>query len=172
LLLVISSAVSHDLIKSIWARDLSDQKELRIARWAAGGAVVVAGVVGIYPPGFVAQVVAFAFGLAASSFFPVLVLGIFNRRVNKQGAIAGMVSGLLFTALYIVWFRFVDPSAGAEQWWFGISPEGIGSLGMMLNFAVMLTVSHLTPPPSEEVRTMVEELRLPRQTTPQGSKVI
>ena len=172
LLLVISSAVSHDLIKSIWARDLSDQKELRIARWAAGGAVVVAGVVGIYPPGFVAQVVAFAFGLAASSFFPVLVLGIFNRRVNKQGAIAGMVSGLLFTALYIVWFRFVDPSAGAEQWWFGISPEGIGSLGMLLNFAVMLTVSHLTPPPSEEVRTMVEELRLPRQTTPQDSKVI
>ncbi len=162
LLLVISSAISHDLIKSIWAPDLSERDELRIARWAAGCAVVVAGIVGIYPPGFVAQVVAFAFGLAASSFFPVLVLGIFNRRVNKQGAIAGMLSGLLFTAGYIVWFRFVQPEAGADQWWFGISPEGIGSLGMLLNFAVTLSVSAITPPPSAEVRAMVEELRLPR----------
>ncbi len=163
LLLVISSSVSHDLIKSIWAPDLSERDELRIARWAAGGAVVVAGVVGIYPPGFVAQVVAFAFGLAASSFFPVLVLGIFDRRTNKQGAIAGMVSGLLFTILYIVWFRFVHPEAGADDWWFGVSPEGIGSLGMLLNAVVTIVVSRATPPPPAEVVALVDELRLPRE---------
>ncbi len=162
LLLVISASISHDLVKSIYRPHLSERSELRLARIAAGGTVIVAGIFGIYPPGFVAQVVAFAFGLAASSFFPVLVLGIFDKRVNKQGAIAGMLTGIAFTASYIIWFRFFDTAAGAESWWFGISPEGIGAVGMLLNFAVTLTVSRLTPPPSAEVRAMVDEIRLPR----------
>ena len=164
LLLVISSSLSHDLVKSILKPDLSERDELRLARIAAGGAVVVAGFFGIYPLGFVAQVVAFAFGLAAASFFPVLVLGIFNKRVNKQGAIAGMLSGVLFTASYIIYFRSINPGAGADEWWLGISPEGIGAVGMLLNFAVTLVVSHLTPPPSAEVQAMVAEIRLPRET--------
>jgi len=162
LLLVISSSVSHDLVKSIWAPDLSERDELRVARWSAGGAVVIAGIVGIYPPGYVAQTVAFAFGLAASTFFPVLVLGIFSRRVNRQGAIAGMLTGLVFTTSYIIWFSIILDGAGADDWWFGISPEGIGSIGMLLNFAVTLTVSRFTPAPSQEIRDMVAELRLPR----------
>ena len=162
LLLVISSAVSHDLVKQVYRPDLSDRAELRLARWAAGGAVVIAGLSGIWPPGFVAQVVAFAFGLAASSFFPILVLGVFDDRANKQGAIAGMTTGILFTAAYIVWFRLVHPEAGPDDWWFGISPEGIGIVGMALNFAVTLTVSRLTPPPREEMREILAEMRLPR----------
>jgi cation/acetate symporter len=161
LLLVISSSVSHDLLKSIVWRDMSPENELRVARVAAGFAVVVAGLFGIYPPGFVAQVVAFAFGLAAASFFPVLLLGVFDTRTTKQGAIAGMLSGIFFTAGYIVWFRFVHPEAGADDWLFGISPEGIGSVGMLLNLAVAITVSRLTPPPPEHVVRMVEEIRLP-----------
>ena len=166
LLLVISSSVSHDLVKSILKPDLSERDELRLARIAAAGAVVVAGFFGIYPLGFVAQVVAFAFGLAAASFFPVLVLGIFNKRVNKQGAIAGMLSGVLFTASYIIYFRSINPGAGADEWWLGISPEGIGAVGMLLNFVVTLVVSRFTPPPSAEVVAMVAEIRLPRQRGP------
>jgi cation/acetate symporter len=161
LLLVISASISHDLLKSVLWRDMSERDELRMARLAAAAAVVVAGILGIYPPGFVAQVVAFAFGLAAASFFPILVLGIFSRRATREGAIAGMLSGIGFTAAYIIWFRFFDSGAGADEWLFGISPEGIGSVGMLLNFAVTLTVSRFTPEPPPDVLAMVDEIRLP-----------
>ncbi len=161
LLLVISASISHDLLKSVLWRNMSQRDELRMARTAAAMAVVVAGILGIYPPGFVAQVVAFAFGLAAASFFPILVLGIFDKRTTKEGAIAGMLLGIGVTSTYILWFRFVDPSAGADQWFFGISPEGIGTVGMLLNFAVTMTVSRMTPPPPDEVLSLVEEIRLP-----------
>ncbi|UCC24122.1 MAG: hypothetical protein JSU98_10320, partial [Gemmatimonadales bacterium] len=137
--------------------------ELIAARVSAGAAVVVAGWLGINPPGFVAEVVAFAFGLAASSFFPAILLGIFYRRMNKEGAVAGMVAGITFTAAYIVYFKFIDPAANRpENWWFGISPEGIGALGMLLNFAVALTISRITPPPPESVRRMVDLIRIPK----------
>ena len=162
LLLVISSAVSHDLVKSFLVPDLSEKGELRLARIAAGGAVVVAGYFGIYPLAFVAQVVAYAFGLAASSFFPILVLGVFSRRTTKQGAIAGMLSGIGFTAGYIFYFKALAPEAGADAWLFGISPEGIGTVGMAINFAVTVLVSWLTPEPPAEVQRLVEEIRLPR----------
>ena len=165
LLLVISSSISHDLGKSIFNPGMSDATELRLARWAAGLAVIVAGIFGIYPPGFVAQVVAFAFGLAAASFFPALVLGIFSKRTTREGAIAGMLTGILFTATYIIYFRFFNRAAGADEWLFGISPEGIGVVGMLLNFGVTLAISRFTPPPSEEVQAMVEEIRLPRAPT-------
>lgn len=163
LLLVISSSVSHDLFKSVLKPDLSERDELRLARGAAGVAVLIAGVLGIYPPGFVAQVVAYAFGLAASSFFPILVLGVFSKRINKEGAIAGMLTGMLFTAGYIIYFKAFDKTAGPESWLFGISPEGIGTIGMMLNFAVTTLVSKFTPPPPAHVVQMVEEMRLPRE---------
>ncbi len=161
LLLVISASVSHDLLKSVLWKDMRQADELRMARIAAAAAVVVAGLLGIYPPGFVAQVVAFAFGLAAASFFPVLLLGIFDERTNKQGAIAGMLLGIGVTAAYIIWFRFVDRAAGPDRWLFGISPEGIGTVGMLLNLAVTWTVSRLTEPPSDAVRQFVQEIRLP-----------
>ncbi len=162
LLLVISSAISHDIGKSWLAPDMSERRELTLARRAAGVAVIIAGLFGIYPPGFVAQVVAFAFGLAASSFFPALVLGIFTRSTTREGAVAGMLTGIGFTASYIYWFKYVDPTAGPESWLFGISPEGIGTIGMLLNFAVALTVSRFTAPPPDEVQRLVEEIRLPR----------
>ncbi len=164
LLLVIASTFSHDLGKSFLLPDLSERQELLFARIAAGGSVLVAGYFGIYPPGFVAQVVAFAFGLAASSFFPVLVLGVFWKRTTKEGAIAGMVGGLTFTAAYIHYFRFVRPEAGAESWLFGISPEGIGAIGMLLNFAVTIGVSYMTAPPPERVQQLVDDVRLPGET--------
>ena len=164
LLLVIASTFSHDLGKSFLLPNLSDRRELLLARCAAGGAVLIAGYFGIYPPGFVAQVVAFAFGLAASSFFPVLVLGVFSKRTTREGAITGMVAGILFTASYIYYFRFIAPEAGAEQWLFGISPEGIGAVGMLLNFALTIIVSRFTPPPPERVQQLVEEIRLPGET--------
>lgn len=160
LLLVISTSVSHDLIKKQLAPEISEQGELLWARIAAALAVVVAGLFGIYPPGFVAQVVALAFGLAAASFFPAIVLGIFSLRMNKEGAIAGMLSGLGFTVAYIVYFKFLGGTA--EQWWWGISPEGIGTLGMLINFVVALVVSRLTPAPPVEIQSMVEHIRLPR----------
>ena len=122
-----------------------------------------AGRLGIDPPGFVAEVVAFAFGLAASSFFPVILMGIFSRRMNREGAIAGMVAGILFTATYIVWFKFVHPEANvAANWWFGISPEGIGALGMVVNFAVAIVVARFTPAPPVEVQQMIDRIRIPR----------
>ena len=160
LLLVISSSFSHDLGKSWLLPRISERSELRWARGAAAGAVLVAAYFGIHPPGFVAQVVAFAFGLAASSFFPALVLGIFWKRATREGAVAGMLSGIGLTAGYIYWFKYVAP--GSEGWWFGISPEGIGALGMLLNFAVAIPVSLVTKPPPDEVQRLVERIRLPR----------
>lgn len=162
LLLVISTAVAHDLFKKTLRPDISDKKELKIARIAAGGAVVVAGYFGLHPPAFVAQVVAFAFGLAASSFFPAIVLGIFSKRMNREGAISGMVSGLLFTVVYIIHFKFVYPEMNtAEHWLFGISPEGIGGIGMLVNFVVALIVSAFTKAPPTEVQNLVENIRKP-----------
>ena len=164
LLLVISSSISHDLFKSIFTPGMSERRELILARISAGAAVLVAGYFGVNPPGFVAQVVAYAFGLAASSFFPILVLGVFSKRASREGAIAGMLTGILFTGAYIVYFRTVRPEAGASEWLFGISPEGIGTLGMLLNFAVTLVVSRLTPPPPAEVQQLIEDIRLPHKS--------
>ncbi len=167
LLLVVSSAISHDLLKRAFRPDISEKGELKAARRSAAVAIVVAGYLGIDPPGFVAQVVAFAFGLAASSFFPVIILGTFTRFMNREGAIAGMVSGIAFTTSYIVYFRFINPAADVpENWWFGISPEGIGTLGMLINFAVALLVRKFTPPPPQRVQALVEEIRIPRSGSP------
>ena len=141
---------------------ISEKMELLCARIAASFAVVVAGYFGINPPGFVAQVVALAFGLAAASFFPAIFLGIFYRRMNKEGAIAGMLTGLMFTMSYIIFFKFVSPELNhAAHWWFGISPEGIGTLGMLINFGVSLAVCHLTAPPPQEIDQLVEKIRTP-----------
>lgn len=161
LLIVISSAISHDLIKSIIAPNMSEKGEMVWARIAAFFAVSVAGYFGINPPGFVAQVVAFAFGLAAASFFPVIILGIFWKRATKEGAIAGMLVGIVFTAWYIIYFRFINTDP--KGWWWGISPEGIGTLGMILNFVTMWIVSLMTKEPPKEVQEMVESVRYPRE---------
>ena len=160
LLLVVSSAISHDLLRNTFMPELTDRGELLAARISAAVAVCIAGYFGINPPGFVAQVVAFAFGLAASTFFPAIFLGIFVKRVNKEGAIAGMLTGLAFTSAYIAWFKFLGGTP--DQYLFGISPEGIGSLGMLLNFAVALGVSYATDPPPEEIQEMVEDIRVPK----------
>ena len=166
LLLVVSSAVSHDLLKRCLKPDISERDELRAARISAGFAVCLAGWFGIHPPGFVAEVVAFAFGLAASSFFPVLVMGIFSKRMNRLGAISGMVAGISFTAGYILWFKFVSPkSSTPENWWFGISPEGIGTLGMLLNFLVAGAIHRFASAPSRETQRMVEAIRAPGSAT-------
>ncbi|MFI8481764.1 sodium:solute symporter family protein [Pseudomonas sp. NPDC078700] len=162
LLLVISTSISHDLLKSNIMPNISEKNELLAARFAAGVAVVVAGLFGIYPPAFVAQVVAFAFGLAAASFFPAIVMGIFSKKMNKEGAIAGMVVGLVFTFSYIVYYKFIDPTAGADQWWFGISPEGIGTLGMIFNFVVAVAVASVTSAPPERIQHLIEDIRIPR----------
>ena len=163
LLLVLSMSVSHDLMKKVIRPDITEQQELRYARLAAAGAVIIAGYFGINPPGFVAQVVAFAFGLAASSFFPVIVLGIFSKRMNRAGAIAGMICGMSFTTAYIIYFKFISPEANtAEHWLWGISPEGIGGIGMLLNFGVAFIVSSFTSPPPTAVQDMVEKIRVPR----------
>lgn len=163
LLLVISASVSHDLIKKTFAKGLSDRRELLFARISAAVAIVIAGYFGIYPFGFVAQVVAFAFGLAAASLFPAILLGIFDKRMNKPGAIAGMVSGLLFTLFYIVYFKFMAPQMNtAEHWWFGISPEGIGMVGAMVNFGVAFAVSRMTAPVPKHVGELIEHIRVPK----------
>lgn len=162
LLLVISTAIAHDLLKGCFVRDLTEKQELMAARIAAGFAVCVAGYFGINPPGFVAQVVAFAFGLAASSFFPAIVLGIFSKRMNKAGAVTGMIVGFTFTAAYIIFFKFISPEMNSpEHWFMGVSPEGIGTIGMVLNFVVAIVISAYTPPPPDEVQAMVEEIRVP-----------
>ncbi len=163
LLLVISTSVSHDLIKKQINPNISDKKELLYARIAAGFAVIVAGYYGINPPGFVAQVVAIAFGLAAASFFPAIILGIFYKKMNREGAVAGMVVGLLFTLSYIAFFKLMFPEYNTpEYWWFGISPEGIGTLGMIINLIVSLAVGMVFPDPPEDVQEMVESIRYPR----------
>jgi len=160
LLLVVSTAISHDLLKSTFMPEISERNELRAARIAAAVAVVIAGYFGINPPGFVAQVVAFAFGLAASSFFPAIILGIFVKSANREGAVSGMLTGISFTAAYIIYFKFLGGTP--DQYFMGISPEGIGTVGMILNFIVTLVVSRFTPAPPEDVQNMVEEIRVPK----------
>ena len=162
LLLVISTSVAHDLIKKSINPNITEKGELYAARLAAVGAVLVAGYFGINPPDYVAAVVALAFGLAAASFFPILILGIFLKRVNKEGAIAGMLIGLLTTLGYIIYFKFMNVELNKpENWLFGISPEGFGTVGMILNFVVTITISKFTPEPPQEVQNMVEEIRYP-----------
>lgn len=162
LLLVISSSISHDLLKSNLMPNISEKKELLSARIAIFFAVCIAGYFGMNPPGFVAEVVAFAFGLASSSFFPAIVLGIFYKRMNKEGAISGMLVGIIFTASYIIYYTFINPAAdNAEGWWFGISPEGIGTLGTLLNFFTAFIVCYFTTEPPQEVQSLVEDIRVP-----------
>lgn len=164
LLLVISTAVSHDLLKRSLMPQISEKQELRYARIAIFVAILIAGYFGINPPGFVAEVVAFAFGLAAASFFPAIVLGIFYKRMNRQGAIAGMVAGFSFTALYIIYFKFIAPELSTPaHWLFGISPEGIGTVGTLINTAVALTICRFTAAPPLDIQQMVEEIRLPER---------
>ena len=159
-----------DLIKGIAAPNISEKNELLAGRIAAAFAILVAGYLGFDPPGWVAQVVAFAFGLAAASLFPVILMGIFSTRVNREGAIAGMLTGLIFTYGYIEFFKglFLKWAGApwgtntAEHWFLGISPEGIGVIGMCLNFAVAISVSLMTRPPPERIRRMVEHIRVPR----------
>ena len=166
LLLVIATSISHDLLKNYLRPSISEKGELLAARIAIAVAVLCAGLAGLNPPGFVAEVVALAFGLAASSFFPAIILGIFDKRMNKEGAITGMIVGILFTTAYIIYFK---PQLGGpgtpEGFWFGISPEGIGTLGMFINLIISLVVSRMTPPPPKEVQELVEDIRIPRGTT-------
>ena len=162
LLLVISSAVSHDLLKKMVMPSISDKGELIAARIAAAAAVCLAGYFGINPPGFVAATVALAFGLAASSFFPAILLGIFSKRINKEGAISGMLVGVLLMLFYMLKFKFGWFGGGTKaDWWFGISPEGFGTVGMLANFAVIIIVSSITPAPSKEIQQLVEDIRKP-----------
>jgi len=159
LLLVLSTSISHDLMKKIVHPTMTDKHEVLYARLASFGSLVVAAYFGINPPSaIVAKTVAFAFGLAASSFFPTILLGVFSTRVNKHGAIAGMVTGIGFTFAYITYFQFY---ADHTNYWLGISPEGIGFVGMLLNFAVTLLVTAATPPPSREIQDMVRDIRVP-----------
>lgn len=168
LLLVISSSVSHDLIKKMINPNISEKGELWAARGAAAVAVVIAGYFGINPPGFVAAVVALAFGLAAASFFPAIILGIFHKKMNKEGAVAGMIVGLLLMLFYMLKFKFGIFDGGKDavdglkaSWWFGISPEGFGSVAMVVNFIVAFAVNSFTPAPPQEVQDIVENIRIP-----------
>lgn len=162
LLLVISASVSHDLIKKIIKPDISEKGELIAARVSAFLAVILAGYFGVNPPGFVAATVALAFGLAAASFFPAIVLGIFYKRMNKEGAIAGMVVGVLLMLFYMTKFKFDWFGGGSkEDWWFGISPEGFGTFAMLVNFTVSIVISKFTPAPPQEVQEIVENIRIP-----------
>tara|TARA_S200000501_G_scaffold15089_1_gene13494 strand:- start:4609 stop:6357 length:1749 start_codon:yes stop_codon:yes gene_type:complete len=162
LLLVISSAISHDLMKKIFRPSINDKQELFFARLSAAIAIAIAGIFGIYPPAFVAQVVAFAFGLAASSIFPVLIMGIFSKRINSSGAITGMITGLLFTLSYIIFFKFIAPDFNNSEYWFlGVSPEGIGLIGMLVNFFFAIAISLITKAPPEEIKNLVDKIRQP-----------
>ena len=163
LLLVISTSISHDLLKNYLRPNISEKGELYAARIAIAVAVVAAGLAGMNPPGFVAQVVALAFGLAASSFFPAIILGIFDKRMNREGAITGMIVGIVFTASYIIHFKPQLGGSGIpEGFWFGISPEGIGTLGMLINFIISIIVSRLTLAPPGNVIELTESIRTPR----------
>lgn len=162
LLLVISSSIAHDIYYRMIDPGASESRRVMVGRIMVGFALAIAGYFGVNPPGFVAQVVAFAFGLAAASFFPVIILGVFDKRTNREGAIAGMVTGLIFTCYYILGVKFY----GMQPWFFGVSAEGIGTLGMVINFIVTWTVSRLTPPPPLEVQEMVEVLRTPGDEPP------
>ena len=162
LLIAISSAISHDLLKKTFMPSINEKQELLYSRLATALAISIAGLFGIYPPAFVAQVVAFAFGLAAATLFPVLLLGIFSKRLNKEGAICGMLAGLVFTSGYIIYFKFISPHLNNEEYWFlSISPEGIGFIGMLINLSVAITVSFLTKAPPENVIRMIEKIRSP-----------
>ncbi|CAG2535346.1 cation/acetate symporter [Maribacter dokdonensis] len=162
LLLVISASVSHDLVKKVFKPNISDKAELWVARGSATIAVIIAGYFGINPPGFVAAVVALAFGLAAASFFPAIVLGIFYKKMNKEGAIGGMVVGILLMLFYMTKFKFGWFGGGtSDDWWFGISPEGFGSIAMIANFIVAIIILHFTPEPPEDVQEIVENIRIP-----------
>ncbi len=169
LLLAISSAISHDLLKGMIAPDISEKKELLASRIAMAGAIAVAGYLGMNPPGFAAQVVALAFGLAASSLFPALMLGIFDKRMNRTGAIAGMLTGVGSTVMYIVWFKgwfFIKGTEFAantpDNWFMGISTEAFGAVGALLNFTVAIVVSRMTAAPPENIQQLVEDIRVPR----------
>ena len=162
LLLVISASVSHDLIKKTLATNISEKKELFYARFSVFIAVIIAGLFGIYPPGFVAQVVAFAFGLAAATLFPALLLGIFTKSINKEGAVSGMLTGLIFTLGYIVYFKFLNPEMNtSSNWLWGISPEGIGTIGMLINVFVSIMVSKFTSKPPSEIDDLIDSIRQP-----------
>ena len=162
LLLVISSAVSHDLIKKTFATNISEKQELAYARISVFVAVVIAGLFGIYPPAFVAQVVAFAFGLAAATLFPAILMGIFSKSMNKEGAITGMLVGLIFTFSYILFFKFINPELNSKDYWlWGISPEGIGFIGMILNLFSATLVASLTAKTPADVKEMVDNIRQP-----------
>jgi len=172
LLLVISTSISHDLLKNYLRPNISEKGELFAARVAIAVAVVAAGLAGLNPPGFVAQVVALAFGLAASSFFPAIILGIFDKRMNLEGAMSGMIVGILFTATYIIYFKPQLGGSGLpEDYWFGISPEGIGTLGMFFNFIIAILVSRFTAPPSKEVQELTERIRTPRGSAASNASV-
>jgi len=169
LLLAISSSISHDLLKGVFKPDISEKNELMAGRIAMAGAIIVAGYLGLNPPGFAAQVVALAFGLAASSIFPALMMGIFDKRANSSGAVAGMLAGLGSTLLYIFWFKgwFFIPGTEmaantADNWLWGVSPEAFGAIGAIVNFVVAYAVSHSTAPPPEHIQHLVEDIRVPR----------
>ncbi|MAU72912.1 MAG: cation acetate symporter [Flavobacteriaceae bacterium] len=163
LLLVISTSISHDLLKKNINPNISEKGELWAARISIAVAVVAAGLAGLNPPGFVAEVVALAFGLAASSFFPAIILGIFDKKMNKEGAISGMLTGIIFTAIYILHFKPQLGGSGLpENYFFGISPEGIGTIGMIINFIVSLIVSRLTKPTPQKIKDLVESIRYPK----------
>ena len=165
LLLVISTSVSRDLVKMQLRPNISEKSELRVARGSIVVAVLIAGIFGIYPPGFVAAVVALAFGLAAASFFPAIILGIFDKRMNREGAVAGMVVGITLMLFYMIRYKtgligVMDPRP-ASEWWFGTSPEGFGTIAMVVNFVVSMVVSRMTPPPPQYVQDIVENIRIP-----------
>jgi len=162
LLLVISTSISHDLIKKQLKPDISDKAELTAARIAIFVAILIAGYFGINPPGFVAAVVALAFGLAAASFFPAIILGIFDKRMNSQGAISGMVVGIVLMLFYMMKFKLDMFGGGTSaDWWFGTSPEGFGTIAMTVNIVISMVVSRLTPAPPQNVQDMVESIRIP-----------
>ena len=162
LLLVISASISHDLLKKTVMPDITEKQELFYARCSAAVAILIAGLFGIYPPGFVAQVVAFAFGLAASTIFPALLMGIFYKRLNKEGAIAGMISGLVVTASYIIYFKFLNTHLNiSDNWFIGISPEGFGFVGMLINFTVAIIISSFYKKPPNHVYDMIDNIRRP-----------
>ncbi len=165
LLLVISTSVSNDLVKKVINPNISEKSELWTARISATIAVVIAGYFGINPPGFVAAVVALAFGLAAASLFPAIVLGIFSKRINSIGAISGMIVGILFMLFYMMKFKlgWLGDIPSSDHWWFGISPEGFGAIAMIMNFLVSISVSLLTIPPPKQIQEMVENIRVPEE---------
>ncbi len=172
LLLAISSAISHDLLKGMITPNISEKKELLASRIAMAGSILVAGYLGMNPPGFAAQVVALAFGFAASSLFPALMMGIFNKNMNRTGAVAGMLTGLTSTIMYIVWFKgwfFIPGTAMAantpENWFMGISPESFGAVGALLNFVVATVVARFTAAPPEHIRRLVDDIRIPRSAS-------